>query len=121
MRTAGHLYIRNFEPDTWRTGEVEGKNPTYDFGEQPWPTEPGAFSFNIDPSPSKQSLRLDRESAEARLVFARRPKEELYDLDTDPDQLHNLAGEKSHRDTLERLRVQLTDELRAAGDPRIAE
>ena len=121
LRTADHLYIRNFKPEAWRTGEVEGKNPTYDFAEQPWPTEPGAFSFNIDPSPSKQVLRLDRETAEARRVFAQRPPEELYDVRADPDQLHNLAGEAAHATTLSRLRERLAAELRASGDPRSAE
>jgi arylsulfatase A-like enzyme len=66
LRTADFLYIRNFEPETWLTGEVEGENPTHDFAITPWPTGPGAFSFNIDPSPSKQFLRLNRENQEAK-------------------------------------------------------
>ena len=41
--------------------------------------------------------------------------EELYDLKTDPVDLHNLAGDPAHRQTLERLRarwVQLRETAR---------
>ena len=118
LRTKDFLYIRNFEPEKWETGEVGGHNPTYDFAAQPWPTEAGAFSFNIDPSPSKQSMRLDRDSAAAKRIFAVRPRDELYDLKSDPDQLHNIAGMAKHASDLERLRQQLATELTKSKDPR---
>ena len=34
-----------------------------------------------------------------------RPAEELYDLETDPDEIVNLAGSNEHRDVLQRLRA----------------
>ena len=120
LRTADHLYIRNETPEAWNTGEVEGGSREYDFATEPWPTGPGAFSYNIDPSPTKQSLRLDPGTEEARRIFSRRPAEELYDLRADPDQLHNLAAEPGSRGLLERLRRQLVTGLRSAGDPRVA-
>ncbi len=43
---------------------------------------------------------------DAQSVFWRVPKapEELYDLETDPDEVRNLAGSSAHREILERLR-----------------
>ncbi len=117
-REGGFLYIRNFNSANWPDGEIDGHNPEYDFAKQPWPTEPGAFSFNIDPSPSKQSLRLNREEPTAALLFARRPLEELYELESDPDQLHNLTSGQKHAASLLRLRELLAAELLASGDPR---
>lgn len=47
-----------------------------------------------------------------------KPPEELYDLETDPDEVRNLAGSAAHREILERLRVALRNfilETRDAG------
>ncbi|MDA0281922.1 MAG: sulfatase-like hydrolase/transferase [Planctomycetota bacterium] len=123
LRTRDFLFIRNFNPDQWPTGEVDGHNPTYDFASQPWPTEGGAFSFNIDPSPSKQFLRLHRIDADtreyARLAFLRHPPEELYDLRKDPEQLSNVASDPERLKILQKLRRQLNAELIKSADPRI--
>ncbi|MFT5109942.1 MAG: N-sulfoglucosamine sulfohydrolase [Verrucomicrobiales bacterium] len=118
LRTGDFLYLRNFDPAGWQMGQIEGENPKYDFAKQPWPTGPGAFSFNIDPSPSKQSMRLNRNTPEAKLTFARRPSEELYDLKSDPAQLNNIADDPARQSTLEKLRHSLDRELRTSGDPR---
>ena len=124
LRTADFLYIRNFDPAGWRTGETDGGRAEFDFAEQPWPTVPGAFSYNIDPSPAKQFLRLQRDEPGvkpvAALSFGRRPREELYDLSADPDQLRNVASDDRYADRLSALRGRLEAELRKAGDPRFA-
>ena len=95
LRTKDFLYIRNFDPDSWESGEVSGENREFDFATTPWPTVKGAFSFAIDPSPSKQFLRLHRNAPDvkrfAELSFPHWPKEELYDLHQDPDQLVDVA------------------------------
>ncbi len=123
LRTADFLYIRNFEPDEWPTGEIEGHNPQYDFAQTPWPTENGAFSFAIDPSPSKQFLRLNRNDPKvtlfAELSFGRRPAEELYDLRTDPDQLRNVISDARYTEPLTQSRRQFVSELGGSNDPRI--
>jgi len=122
LRTKDFLYIRNFDPDKWTTGEVKGRNPEYDFAETPWPTEPGAFSFAIDPSPSKQILRLNRSISDikrfAKLSFPQWPKDELYDLSNDPDQLKNVASRPDYAATLKSMQDQLTAELTKTSDPR---
>jgi arylsulfatase A-like enzyme len=38
--------------------------------------------------------------------------EELYDLDSDPEELSNLAVKAEHRDRLRRMRAQAISELR---------
>ena len=124
LRTADFLYIRNFGPDKWPTGEIEDHNPEYDFAKTSWPTDKGAFSFNIDPSPSKQFLRLHRTDLEVRrfaeLSFGRHADEELFDLRSDPDQLHNVALDAKYAQTRIRLRQQLEVELITTDDPRVA-
>jgi arylsulfatase A-like enzyme len=123
LRTADFLYIRNFAPERWPTGEVEGHNPEYDFAVEPWPTERGAFSFNIDPSPSKQFLRLHREDEGTKecvdLSFSQRPDEELYDLQKDPHQLRNVANDPEYANPRRRLRKKLNAELIKSHDPRL--
>jgi len=124
LRTKDFLYIRNFDSENWTTGEVEGRNPQYDFAAEPWPTERGAFSFNIDPSPSKQFLRLHRHDTDTKpfadLAFSQRLHEELYDLAKDPDQLHNVAQNPDYAKDKSRLRKKLDAELIKSGDPRLA-
>lgn len=45
-----------------------------------------------------------------QLLFAdRRPNEELYELTTDPHELHNLAADPQYKSTLEAMRKQLID------------
>ncbi|TWT82411.1 Arylsulfatase [Planctomycetes bacterium CA13] len=122
LRTGKFLYIRNFDPGKWPTGEKNGGNMTYDFAETPWPTGPGAFSFAIDPSPSKQFLRLHRHESAVKpfadLSFARRPLEELYDLLKDPNQLRNIADDPTCLKVKQQLRRQLDAELIKNADPR---
>jgi len=124
LRTENFLLIRNFDPDKWPTGVVDGADPQYDFATQPWPTEPGAFSFNIDPSPAKQFLRLHRADPDVKpfadLAFARRPVEQLYDLKKDPEQLHNVAAVPGYERERRELRRKLDAELIRSNDPRLA-
>jgi len=52
------------------------------------------------------------------LSFAKRPPEELYDFDKDPDQLHNVANDPDYEQIRKELSIRLTTELKASGDPR---
>ncbi|MBI5688409.1 MAG: sulfatase-like hydrolase/transferase [Verrucomicrobia bacterium] len=52
----------------------------------------------------------------ARYFSLTKPVEELYDNETDPNQLTNLAVNPKHRETLERLRAECVRWMRATGD-----
>jgi N-sulfoglucosamine sulfohydrolase len=71
-------------------------------------------------SPSWQGIRsrgdkmMGRRSVDA---FLHRPKEELYDLSKDPDELTNLAADSSHAETLADLRRRLREWQAATSDP----
>ncbi|MCA9052908.1 MAG: hypothetical protein KDA75_03680 [Planctomycetaceae bacterium] len=51
-----------------------------------------------------------------RLMAPTRPREELYDLDTDPYELTNLADDPGHRETLVRLRHELDQWIAESDD-----
>lgn len=50
-------------------------------------------------------------------AFVQRPRFELYDLEQDPDELHNLANDAEHRELLAELQQKLKDFQRRTGDP----
>ena len=110
IRTADHLYIRNFRPDRWPAGDPQLYFAVGPFGD-------------IDDGPSKQLLlgaREDRSVADFfRLATAKRPAEELYDLKADPHQLVNLAAAPAHAAVKARLARDLEAWQRDTGDPRV--
>ena len=84
------LYIRNYRPHlSW--------------------TPPEAFSdtsrFRVELRAAAKAGKLG--SGPTAWLAPRRPREELYDGQADPHQLHNLADDPRHRATLERLRGAL--------------
>lgn len=110
IRTDRYLYIMNLEPDRWPVGAPE--NATHPIGRFPDCDNGPTKSLIID-HPDDPALRRYYE-----LCFAKRPAEELYDVQADPDQVRNLADDPAHRETIDRLRAQLTGYLRDTGDPR---
>lgn len=49
--------------------------------------------------------------------LVQRPRFELYDLDADPDEIHNLADDTAHHDVLEKLQHKLRDFQARTDDP----
>lgn len=90
VRSSRWLYIRNYMPHlSWM--------------------QPEGYS---DASPFRRELK--RLAATGQLppglgsyAARRRPIEELYDTDADPHQLHNLAGDPQHAQTLDPMRSEL--------------
>ncbi len=57
-------------------------------------------------------------NAEQRLFFERRQAEELYDLQSDPDEVRNLATSPEHQDVLKKMRAaqrSLAEKIRDVG------
>jgi N-sulfoglucosamine sulfohydrolase len=50
--------------------------------------------------------------------MGKRPAEELFDINKDPDQLHNLAVDPAYAKIKEKLAVQMRDYLVKTQDPR---
>jgi N-sulfoglucosamine sulfohydrolase len=99
LRTRRHLYIRNFHPSLWPAGDP----PLY---------------ADIDNGPSKTIVMSDRGKWH-ELSLAKRPAEELYDIQADPGCLQNLAADAKHARTLAAHRAQLEAQLRREKDPRV--
>jgi arylsulfatase A-like enzyme len=101
----GMLYLCNFEPARWPAG-----NPETGY-------------LNCDGSPTKTlilELRRSGENAEFwQRSFGKRPAEELFNVDQDPDCLVNLAEDPRYAGVRAELRGQLMRELEAQADPRV--
>ena len=112
LRTDRFLYIRNFAPDRWPGGCPDADKA---FG--------GRAYGDCDGSPTKDLVIEHREDPKYgrfyQLAFRKRPAEELYDLQQDPDQLSNVADQPEYREVKARLAKRLVDELEATGDPRV--
>jgi N-sulfoglucosamine sulfohydrolase len=50
-------------------------------------------------------------------AYLHRPKFELYDLENDPDEIHNLADDPNHKGTLSRLQTKLKAFQKRTNDP----
>ncbi|MCL1793370.1 MAG: sulfatase [Oscillospiraceae bacterium] len=101
MRNSQYLYIHNRAPDRWPAG-----NPETGF-------------TNCDSSPTKDEILALKEKGEAfyyELAFGKRPGEELYDIEKDPECLANIA--EIHSETvLKSMRAQLNEFLVKTEDP----
>ncbi|MGI9431783.1 MAG: sulfatase family protein [Myxococcota bacterium] len=108
IRTHRHAYIRNYEADRWPAGD---------------PDFHGVRFGDTDQGPTKQLMLEARSEPDVatlfELAFGKRPPEELYDLESDPDQLRNLIGDPAAAAVHAELAERLGAHLAATGDPRV--
>ncbi|MBL9115082.1 MAG: sulfatase [Verrucomicrobiaceae bacterium] len=111
VRTRDFLYIRNLRPDRWPAGD-----PDVLFLH-------GRPYGDVDTTQVKDFLLAHQsEPAYAKHVawiFGKRPAEELYDVRTDPHQLHNIAADPQHAETLNQLRNKVDSWMQQTNDPRL--
>lgn len=111
IRTKNYIYIRNIYPELWPAGVPEGA------------THPMNSFTDSDNGPTKTFLIKHANEPEYKRFyqwsFAKRPAEELYDITTDPYQLHNLADSPSFAGIKKDLSNKLNASLRTTKDPRI--
>ena len=98
MRTRRHKYIRNL------------------FAELEYP-----FASDLWASPTWQAILKQGEGGmigkrPVRQYLHRAP-EELFDITTDPDEVHNLAASAEHRGVVEQMRAQVDAYRRKTKDP----
>lgn len=99
------IYIRNYEPDRWPSG-----NPETGY-------------MDTDGSPTKTSIleahRSDQYIKQWQLCFGKRPSEELYDIKKDPYSMANLADNLNYNKIKVSLEKQMEKELKNQHDPRM--
>jgi arylsulfatase A-like enzyme len=100
IRTLQYLYVRNYEPDRWPAG-----NPETGYR-------------NVDDGPTKESVTSVYDEY-FRLSFGKRPAEELYMIEKDPDCMKNLADDPKYAALKSQLRESMEKTLRSEGDPRM--
>jgi len=104
IRTREFLYLRNFEPSRWPTG-----NPETGYR-------------NIDGSPSKSRvLELKEQGVDKyyNLAMGKRLAEELFQITKDPQCLNNLANDPKYAKVKKKLWEELKRVLEEQKDPRI--
>ena len=117
-----YLFIINFEPDRWPMGneaDLANENKP-DFNELANNTF-AAFG-DYDASPTKAWIIKNRNQENEKyyqFAFGKRPKEELYEIESDPFQINNLADDPDFTSVKNQLKEQLMNELKATGDPRV--
>lgn len=125
IRTKDFLMIINFKPERFPLGDhyrLQSENaPTLaELEKNTFATLP-----DEDAGPTKAWLVTHRNEPDVQPFFehayGQRPREELYDLNKDPHQMHNVASDPAYQQTLADLREKLMNELRRTNDPRLVD
>lgn len=103
--TEGYIYLHNFEHERWPAG-----NPETGY-------------LNIDGSPTKTFILNERRESGSKKYwgpsFGKRPVEELYQINRDPECMDNLALHPEYQAVREKLKNGLFNKLREQEDPRM--
>jgi len=105
IRKGHYLLIHNFEPSRWPAGNPETGYLNCDGG---------AIKSDV--------LQMRREGVSTtfwNLCFGRRPEWELYNVDSDPDCVSNLASDPNYAELQDELSGLMVERLTAQGDPRM--
>lgn len=120
LRTPQYLYLRNLRPDRWPQGDPRRyERPG---GGSLRPLHAGAYR-DIDDQVLLRWLIERAQTPPYDAFFARavgrRPAEELFDIQKDPDCLQNLATSPAHADVRAKLAAQMDEYLQRTRDPRV--
>jgi hypothetical protein len=100
VRTKQYKYIKNFMPERAYTQPNRYKENSYPIlGELRELQKAGKLT-----------------AAQAAFMAQTRPVEELYDLEKDPHEVVNLAGDAGHAGVLKEMRGRLEEWIRTTGD-----
>ncbi len=123
IRTRDHLYIHNFKPDRWPNGapyNLNDKSTADDYEK----LEDAPYR-DLDASLTKSWLIDNRAATDAKdaieMTLGKRPPEELYAIQDDPDSLTNLAGQPAAEAKLKELRDRLDEIMLKTSDPRLTD
>lgn len=123
LRKDGFLYIHNFEPDRMPMGDYKELTDTNTPDQNSLENETYVAFPDMDASPAKAWLIQHRNDSQYKwhfdYAFAKRPREELYDLSKDPGQTINVAAEAGYAEVKNQMAAELMAKLKAVGDPRV--
>jgi len=123
IRTPKFLYIINFKPDRWPMGGPKAVTDMFTPPTEALENNTFITFGDLDASPTKAWIVEHRNDPQWKkyydYAFAKRPREELYSISADPDQMHNLANVPAMAMVKESLREQLMQELKRTADPRV--
>lgn len=105
VRTSGWKYIRNLKPEAEFHTHIDLGKPVD--GSEYW---------------ASWVARAKTDHAANELVarYFHRPSEELFDLEADPNELHNLAADAKHAEKLREMSALLDRLMREQGDEGVA-
>lgn len=121
IRNKDFLYIINFEEDRYPMGDPGTKDEN-DLDYNLLAQNTFATYADLDASPTKAWIVKNRNQDNERyyqFAFGKRPKEELYNIKTDPFQINNLAMDPALATIKQQLKQQLLSELKSTNDPRV--
>ncbi len=105
IKTDKYLYSHNYKPYRWPAGD-----PEYGYN-------------NCDDSPTKSYLtelkENDPDYKYYLMSFGKRPSDELYDIETDPDCVNNLASDPIYASVVKELKSKMDKALKLQKDPRV--
>lgn len=111
IRKGDWLYMVNFEPDRWPSGNDDFASPHQ------------GFYGDIDSGPTRTYLIDNKDNPAVKyysdLSLNKRPEVELYNVKVDPYQLNNLASEEKYVELSKALKAELFAYLKETNDPRI--
>ena len=121
LRTKDHLYIVNFEPDRYPMGDPKTVTPDSAPSRDKLTNDTFIAFGDIDASPTKAWVIENRSNQKQFYDWGlgKRPREELFVIADDPDQIHNSADHPELAGVKKQLRERLLAELKQLGDPRV--
>jgi len=125
IRTADFLYVINYKPERWPMGDPLAVTDDHTPSSKELISNTRVAFADIDASPTKAWLIEHRKDSNMStftdFAWGKRPAEELYDLHKDRFQIKNLASDPEYHEIKEKLRTQLTTELKSKKDPRLSD
>lgn len=125
IRTRDALYIINFKPDRWPLGDSYRLNTDKPPSVEELIEDTFCTLPDEDSGPTKAWLVGKCEDLKWKSYFdaayGKRPREELYDLKTDPYQTKNVAADPKYAQLRAESEQKLLAELKRTGDPRLVD
>jgi hypothetical protein len=118
IRTDKYLFIRNYHPEYWPSGDPQVYRNDSTLGEM------HQAYLDIDDSPTLAYYRKTNTKDQSFLplflaAVDKRPAEELYDIIKDPACMNNLAGKQEFENVRKQLSERLASRLKETGDTRL--